>query len=223
MSWTKNNLIIILLFILHFVGGVALSMDSVKSVFLTLTPFNLALTFVLLIWGNEDFSFNFFKVISVLFLIGFFVEVLGVYSGLLFGEYHYGKTLGFQFLEVPLIIGVNWVLLVVSSFAVSSYFVSNSILSVVLSSVIMVLLDLMIEPVAIRLDFWHWQAEVIPLQNYLMWFLVALLMNWILTINRFKFNVKLCFCLLISQVLFSLYNRLIFSNGVFRDHFSISF
>ena len=202
MSWTKVNIIIILLFILHLVGGVALSMDSVKSIFLALTPFNLALTFGLLIWGNDDFSFNFFKVISVLFLIGFFVEVLGVYSGLLFGEYHYGKTLGFQFLEVPLIIGVNWVLLVVSSFAVSSYFVSNSLLKVVLSSIIMVLLDLMIEPVAIRLDFWHWQAEVIPLQNYLMWFLVALLMNWILTFNRFKFNVKLGFGLLISQVLF---------------------
>jgi len=202
MSWTKVNLIIILLFILHFVGGVALSMDSVKSMFLMLTPFNLLLTFGLLIWGNKDFSFNFFKVISVLFLIGFFVEVIGVYSGLLFGEYHYGKTLGFQFLSVPLIIGVNWVLLVISSFAVSSYFVSNSIFKVVLSSIIMVLLDLMIEPVAIRLDFWHWQAEVIPLQNYLMWFLVAFLMNWILTFNRFKFNVKLGFGLLISQVLF---------------------
>ena len=138
----------------------------------------------------------------MVFLIGFFVEVLGVYSGLLFGEYQYGKTLGFQFLGVPLIIGVNWVLLVVSSFAISSYFVSNSIFKVVLSSIIMVLLDLVIEPVAIRLDFWHWQAEVIPLQNYLMWFLVALLMNGILTFNRFRFNVKLGFGLLISQVLF---------------------
>ena len=202
MSWTKVNIIIILLFILHLVGGVALSMDSVKPIFLALTPFNLALTFGLLIWANDDFSFNFFKIISVLFLIGFFVEVLGVYSGLLFGEYHYGKTLGFQFLEVPLIIGVNWVMLVMSSFAVSSYFVSNSILKVVLSSIIMVFLDLMIEPVAIRLDFWYWQAEVIPLQNYLMWFIVALLMNWILTFNRFRFNVKLGFGLLISQVLF---------------------
>ncbi len=202
MSWTKVNLIIIILFIIHLVGGVALSIDSVKSIFLLLTPINLALTFGLLIWGNDDFSINFFKVISVLFLIGFFVEVIGVYSGLLFGEYHYGKTLGFQFLGVPLIIGVNWVLLVMSSFTVSSYFVSNSIFKVILSSIIMVLLDLMIEPVAIRLDFWHWHAEVIPLQNYLMWFLVALLMNWILTFNRFKFNVKLGFGLLISQVLF---------------------
>ena len=152
MSWSKVNLIIILLFILHFVGGVALSIDNVKSIFLSLTPFNLALTFGLLIWGNDEFSFNFFKLIFVLFLIGFFVEVLGVYSRLLFGEYHYGKTLGFQFLGVPLIIGVNWVLLVVSSYAVSSYFVSNSILKVVLPSIIMVLLDLMIEPVAIHLD-----------------------------------------------------------------------
>ena len=202
MRGKKVNLIIIILFIIHLVGGVALSIDSVKSIFLLLSPINLALTFGLLIWGNDDFSINFFKVISVLFLIGFFVEVIGVYSGLLFGEYHYGKTLGFQFFGVPLIIGVNWVLLVMSSFAVSSYFVSNSIFKVILSSIIMVLLDLMIEPVAIRLDFWHWQAEVIPLQNYLMWFLVALLMNWILTFNRFKFNVKLGFGLLISQVLF---------------------
>ena len=62
MSWTKVNLIIIILFIIHLVGGVALSIDSVKSIFLLLTPFNLALTFGLLIWGNDDFSFKFFKV-----------------------------------------------------------------------------------------------------------------------------------------------------------------
>ena len=202
MRGKKVNLIIIILFIIHLVGGVALSVDSVKSIFLSLTPINLALTFGLLIWGNDDFSINFFKVISVLFLIGFFVEVIGVYSGLLFGEYHYGKTLGFQFFGVPLIIGVNWVLLVMSSFAVSSYFVSNSIFKVVLSSIIMVLLDLLIEPVAIRLDFWHWESDVIPLQNYIMWFLVAAIMNLILTFNQFKFNVKLGFGLLISQILF---------------------
>ena len=202
MSWIKVNIIIILLFILHLVGGVALSINSVKPIFLTLTPFNLLLTFGLLIFGNNDFSFKFFKIISLLFMIGFFIEVFGVYTGLLFGEYHYGKTLGFQLLGVPLIIGVNWILLVVSSFAVSSYFVSNSILKVVLSSFIMVLLDFMIEPVAIRLDFWHWQSGIIPLQNYLMWFLVAMIMNWILVFNKFTFNLKLGFGLLISQVLF---------------------
>ena len=66
----------------------------------------------------------------------------------------------------------------------------------------MVLLDLMIEPVAIRLDFWHWQGGAIPTQNYIMWFLVAMFMNWILSFNRIKFNAKLGFGLIISQVLF---------------------
>ena len=55
---------------------------------------------------------------------------------------------------------------------------------------------------AIRLDFWHWQGGTIPTQNYIMWFLVAMFMNWILSFNRIKFNAKLGFGLIISQVLF---------------------
>jgi len=202
MSWTKENIVIVILFILHAVGGLALSFESLKPLFLSLTPMNLTLSFLLLVWANNDFSFNFYKVISFLFIIGYLVEVLGVYSGVLFGEYDYGATLGFQLLEVPIIIGINWILLAVSSFAVSSYFVTKPIYKIVLSTVIMVLLDLMIEPVAIRLDFWHWQGGAIPTQNYIMWFLVAMFMNWILSFNRIKFNAKLGFGLIISQVLF---------------------
>lgn len=202
MSWTKENIVVIILFILHAVGGLALSFDSLKPLFLSLTPINLMVSFILLVWANNDFSFNFYKVISFLFITGFFVEVLGVYSGVLFGEYHYGSTLGFQLLEVPLIIGINWIILAVSSFSVSSFFVDKPIFKILLSSVIMVFLDLMIEPVAIRLDFWHWQGGSIPTQNYIMWFLVAMFMNWVLSFNRFKFNIKLGFGLLISQVLF---------------------
>ena len=59
MSWTKVNLIIIILFIIHLVGGVALSIDSVKSIFLYLRHLILHSLFGLLIWGNDDFSINF--------------------------------------------------------------------------------------------------------------------------------------------------------------------
>ena len=87
MSWTKENIVIVILFILHAVGGLALSFESLKPLFLSLTPMNLTLSFLLLVWANNDFSFNFVKVISFLFIIGYLVEVLGVYSGVLFGEY----------------------------------------------------------------------------------------------------------------------------------------
>ncbi|MDB2651810.1 hypothetical protein N9Y26_00700 [bacterium] len=63
------------------VGGVGLSFDSLKSIMILLTPFNLLITFIVLIWANNNFSFNFLKVVFYIYLIGFFVEVLGVYSG----------------------------------------------------------------------------------------------------------------------------------------------
>ena len=37
----------------------------------------------------------------------------------------------------------------------------------------MVAYDVLMEPVAIRLDFWHWPEGSIPLQNYFAWFVVA--------------------------------------------------
>jgi putative membrane protein len=38
----------------------------------------------------------------------------------------------------------------------------------------MTLLDVLIEPVAIESDFWHWTNGSIPLYNYISWFFVAL-------------------------------------------------
>ena len=202
MRWSKENYIVIIFLILHLVGALALMVENLKPIFLFLTPFNLIISFILLIWGNMNFSLRFIKVVSLLFLVGFFIEVAGVQTALLFGNYSYGKTLGFMYLNVPIIIGLNWVMLVLSCYAVSTYFTSNSILQLLLSSSLMVLLDTMIEPVAIQLDFWQWEGGNIPLQNYVMWFVVALFMNWIISFNKLYLNIKLGFGLLISQVLF---------------------
>lgn len=202
MQWSKENIIVILFFTLHLVGAVGLMVDDLKSLFLFLTPYNLAISFALLLWGNMDFSLKFFKVVSVLFLTGYCIEVAGVQTALLFGDYSYGKTLGLKLLDVPVVIGANWVLLTLSCFAVSTYFTTRSVLQLLLSSFLMVLLDVMIEPVAIHLDFWQWADGDIPFQNYLMWFIVAFFMNWVVSFNRLKFNVKLGFGLLISQILF---------------------
>ena len=44
MSWTKENIVIVILFILHAVGGLALSFESLKPLFLSLTPMTFHLT-----------------------------------------------------------------------------------------------------------------------------------------------------------------------------------
>ena len=82
----------------------------------------------------------------------------------------------------------------------------------------MVLLDLMIEPVAIRLisGIGNESYPIAKLSNVVFSGFINELDS---DFQSFKFNVKLGFGLLISQVLFLLYNRLIFSNGVFRASF----
>jgi putative membrane protein len=41
----------------------------------------------------------------------------------------------------------------------------------------MVIIDVSLEHVAVALDFWSWENDSIPLQNYIAWFVVAFLMH----------------------------------------------
>ena len=80
--------------------------------FIKSTPFNLLLSFSLLMWTQESKNAAFLLFIGAVFIIGFFSEVTGVNTGLLFGNYSYGKVLGIQILKVPLIIAINWFIII---------------------------------------------------------------------------------------------------------------
>ena len=47
-----------------------------------------------------------------------------------------------------------------------------------------------------------WENNIIPIQNYLMWFLVAFVMQWIISYKSQLLSNKLSFVLLLSQFLF---------------------
>lgn len=201
MNYSKVNISIVVLFIFHIVGVIGLS-SPYQELFLMLTPFNLLLSLGLYVWANNDFSSQFFKLMFVLFAVGYLVEVIGVNTGVLFGEYTYGKTLGLKLLDTPLIIGVNWILLSLSTFSVSSYFLKNKLSTILLASVLMVLMDVLIEPIAISLDFWSWAEGDIPLQNYIMWFIVSLIMGVLINFCKPKLDYRMSFGLLLSQIIF---------------------
>ncbi|MGC6490547.1 MAG: carotenoid biosynthesis protein [Flavobacteriales bacterium] len=201
MTFTKENISIFFFFIFHCIGAIGLS-TTYKDVFLMLTPLHLLLSFVVLVWANRDYSHTFFKVLLVIYSFGYLIEVAGVQTGLLFGEYYYGPVLGFKCFDTPIMIGVNWVILCLSSYGVISFFKVKPLAKIILASVLMVGLDFIIEPVAIQLNFWWWADSLIPTQNYVMWFLVAFLMNGFVHINKLKVNFKVAFGLFISQILF---------------------
>jgi len=116
----------------------------------------------------------------LIFISSIIVEWLGVHKHWIFGDYSYGQTLGIKTAEIPLIIGVNWFLLIYSAGVLMQRTRIRSILiRVIAGALILVLLDLIIEPVAQHFDYWHWANSTVPLKNYACWFLVSVVMLFV--------------------------------------------
>lgn len=70
-------------------------------------------------------------------------------------------------------------MLVIISASVAQRFQMNKYLQAVVASLFMLLLDVLIEPVAVVSDYWTWEGDVIPLFNFVCWFGVALLLQFV--------------------------------------------
>lgn len=205
-SFIRNNkfsLAVFNLTVIYLVGisGICFTNAVQQQLFLKLTPINLMVTTAMLLFFHQRWNKTFLLSAIVIAGTGFFVEVAGVHTGLIFGTYYYGANLGFKWFDVPLIIGVNWFLLVYSIAAVF-YKVRNNMLFATLSAGVMTLLDVLIEPVAIKLDFWHWQEEVIPLQNFAAWFMISFILFYFFRKMNGRVQNKFALVILIIQYLF---------------------
>ncbi len=190
------NTAIIILVIFYAVGILGTKL-SIHPDFLLLTPFNLLLSISLVIWHHHPKEAKLWGFLLTCFIIGYASEVIGVNTGLIFGEYAYGPVLGWQLWDTPLMIGVNWAMLAYCSGTVINYLAGRLPwwLKGILSAALMVGLDVLIEPVAIRYDFWSWEQHLPPLQNYLGWFAVALplllLFHWLFKDSKNKVAIAL--------------------------------
>ena len=126
---------------------------------------------------------------ALVFFIGYTAEFLGVNYQILFGDYRYGRSLGVKLFDVSLIIGCNWLLLALISQALIKKIVVNRWLVIIFSSLLMVLIDLYIEPVAPLLDFWEFKENLVPFSNYRDWFMVALIIQFILSFRNTQVNM----------------------------------
>ncbi len=191
-----------LLLLFYFFGLLGISFVQYRGFFLPLTPFNLLITLVVFYKINQDYSNKFLILSFLIFLVGFSVEAIGVATGVLFGSYAYGNYFGIKIFETPIMIGVNWLFLALSIYGVVQYFTKKALWLILLPSLLMTFLDFLIEPVAMKLDFWNWENEIIPLQNYLMWFITSIFIHGLIYFFRPKINTKISFVIIGTQVIF---------------------
>ena len=127
-----------------------------------------------------------------------------------FGDYSYGPNLGVKLDNVPLIIGINWVMLSISARGVVQRFFKLSIMKIIVSSLLMVGLDILMEPLAPELGYWSFDLMVAPLSNYVGWFILSVLIQGLLEFVHLKIHFKTSLHIFTIQFLFFLFLYILF-------------
>ncbi len=140
--------------------------------------------------------------LALAYCFTFAAEAVGVATGSIFGEYAYGATMWWQWLGVPFVIALNWCALTLATNDLAARVVDGPLPTALLASVVIALYDLAIEPVAISLDYWQWADNTIPLQNYLMWAVVAFIISLPLQWLRIRYRSPLLPIYLFAQLFF---------------------
>ena len=198
---SRSTLFICALYIIHFSALMGIYLGYIQW-FLSKTWAILFLIFLVLWDGLPKKSIKISWPIPAVFFIGFMAEWLGVKFGFLFGDYSYGANLGMKLDDVPIIMGINWVILSLATREIIQRFFKLPVMKILVSSVLMVSLDILIEPLAPQLDYWSFDTMVAPLSNYIGWLIYSILIQSLLELVQFKGHFKISLNILIIQLLF---------------------
>lgn len=193
----------IFIYLIYSVGIAGHLTHSLLNYMKFLTPLTLLLTGGLVLFSSlNNASKNYLIWILITYIITFLLEVIGVKTGLIFGSYWYGETLGLKFLDVPVIIGFNWTMVILGAILLSEKFFSRKIFILLSASLMATLFDFFMEPSAIKLGYWNWSDVSVPLQNYFAWFLISLIFSIIYFRMDIKLNTDLPIKFFLTQFVF---------------------
>ncbi|RCL73055.1 MAG: carotenoid biosynthesis protein [Flavobacteriales bacterium] len=183
----KDALLQAILVVIYLVGIVGFSQAKFRDTLLPASGIVLYLSTLAIALASKN-KIKFLVFMAIAFIIGFGAEVIGVNTAYLFGNYVYGINLGPKLLNVSIVIGLLWGVLALGAASIIDQMAIFNRWKVFFGAVIMLGVDLIMEPVAIANEFWSWDGENVPLYNYVCWFLIAILLQLIL--RKFKLNEK---------------------------------
>lgn len=195
------------------------------TLFASLTPMNLLLSAGLLIYTQQEKNLHFFVFVAVCYVTGYVVEYLGVNHRLLFGDYLYGSAMGWQWKNIPLVIGVNWFIMMyccgITIQQMLNYFWNKlkeedqprrtnvGFFAVIIDGALLAtFFDWIMEPVAVKLGYWQWLGDgSIPMFNYVCWFGISALLMLLFRLLNFNKQNQFAVNLLLIQFMFFLILR----------------
>ena len=199
----NNRVLTILIVVWYLVGITGFIIPVLKPIVQQLTPWGMIMAAILLMYFHEPGNMKSWLVFAGIALIGFLVELIGVNTQLLFGNYQYGPALGFKLWSTPLVIGLNWLVLIYC-IATLTQSIRDRWYFPLAGASAMVAFDWLMEPVASATGMWSWAGGNIPLKNYMDWFLVSGFLFLMIRLLKVEFNNRIAGLLLTMQVMFFL-------------------
>ena len=119
--------------------------------------------------------------VRLLLMLGVFalaLESFAIVTGVPYGHFVYGEKIGTRlFGIVPWTVPFAWTPLVCVAVALARRWTSNSALMILFGGLILVAIDIVLDPAAVAQGFWKYEARGafydVPLQNFFGWFLTG--------------------------------------------------
>ena len=226
---TRQQIATFIALAFHVSGFIAIAVFK-SPLFISLTPLNLFVCVILIFWTQQKINTPFVIFCLCSYAAGFTAELIGINTGVLFGNYSYGHVLGPQFKGVPWMIGVQWMVtlycigismnmlhqkLAKAQIDLSSTAVEQKALAkrserwrflstVIDGALLAVLFDYVVEPAAKTLGYWHWNDDSIPKSNYYSWWIVSVVILVLFHFLSFKKQNLFAVHLLLIQFMFFL-------------------
>ncbi len=206
--------------IFYTVGFFLFLFPYTRQLFIAITPLSLIFVVLLLLIRHRKWSLGF--VVFLIFVItsSYLIEVAGVKTGTVFGNYQYLEALGPKLFSTPPIIGINWFMLVYCSAATMDYISRtagiriNPLFSIAGGALLMVTYDFIAEAAAPVMNMWRFTDGYPPFKNFIMWFVIALFYHSLFHVLKLKSGERAAVALFVIQILFFLAISLTVFTGV---------
>jgi len=165
----------LLLILGYLIGILGISISLNKPSYFSVAGYFVVFSFILLMLFHKTHNLKFWVTISIIGVLGFAVEAIGTNTGFIFGNYTYDYSLGVKLFHTPMVMAINWMILIYLVVELLNGWSLQFVPKSAVSAIILVVYDFLMEPVAIRLNMWHWENGNPPIHNYIGWFVVSFL------------------------------------------------
>ena len=138
----------------------------------------------------------------IIYISSLSLEIAGVRTGEIFGSYSYGEGLGWKVCGTPLIIGLNWLMLIYAAYDIALRTIPRVIPRILFAALLMTLYDIVLEWAAPAMKMWTFHDGYPGWKNFAAWFIASALYAagfWALRIRPYNPPARTLFLI---QILF---------------------